>query len=91
MKWETKVKLAEALNNGDNKEVCEIIQNNEMDMQAWDMFVCGMDLRQFEDYRCISDKIDSIKHEYIKHAGIAESMRFGMLVLKLGLKLKGWL
>lgn len=51
MEWEQKVKLAEALNTGNNKEACQIILNNEMDMQAWDMFLTGMDLRQYEDYR----------------------------------------
>lgn len=44
MEWEIKVQLAKALNTGNNKEACEIILKNEMDMQAWNMFVCGMDL-----------------------------------------------
>lgn len=30
MEWEQKVKLAEALNTGNNKEACQIILNNEM-------------------------------------------------------------
>ena len=43
MEWEIKVQLAKALNTENNKEACEIILKNEMDMQAWNMFVCGMD------------------------------------------------
>ena len=50
MKWETKGQLAKALNNGNNKKVCDIILSNEMDMQAWDMFVFGMDLNKSDDY-----------------------------------------
>ncbi len=86
MEWEIKVQLVKALNTGNNKEACEIILKNEMDMQAWDMFVWGMDLRKCEDYRCLSDKIISVKHDYIKQAGVAETLRFGMLVLELGLE-----
>lgn len=50
------------------------------------MFVFGMDLRKCEDYRCLSDKIISVKHDYIKQAGLAGVMRFEMLVLELGLE-----
>lgn len=46
MEWEQKVKLVKALNAGNNKEACQIILNNDMDMQAWDMFVLGMDLKK---------------------------------------------
>lgn len=56
MEWEQKVKLAKSLNTGNNKEACQIILNNEMDMQAWDMFLTGMDLRQYEDYRPLLPK-----------------------------------
>lgn len=56
MEWEQKVKLVKALNAGNNKEACQIILNNDMDMQAWDMFVFGMDLKKYDDYRCLSDK-----------------------------------
>jgi hypothetical protein len=35
MEWEIKVQLAKALNTENNKEACEIILKNEMDMQAW--------------------------------------------------------
>lgn len=34
MEWEIKVQLVKALNTGNNKEACEIILKNEMDMQA---------------------------------------------------------
>jgi hypothetical protein len=86
MEWEQKVKLVEALNAGNNKEACQIILNNDMDMQAWDMFVSGMDLKKYDDYRSLSDKIVSIKNDYIKYAGIVEVLRFGMLIYKLGLE-----
>lgn len=85
MEWEEKVKLAKALNTGNNKEACQIILNNEMDMQAWDMFVCGMDLTKCEDYRCLSDKIISVKDDFIKQAGFFEAWRFEILVFELGL------
>lgn len=85
MKWEIKVQLAKALNTGNNKEACEIILKNEMDMQAWNMFVCRMDLRKCEDYRCLSDKIISVKDDFIKQAGFFEAWRFEILVFELGL------
>lgn len=85
MEWEIKVQLAKALNTGNNKEACEIILKNEMDMQAWNMFVCGMDLRKCEDYRCLSDKIISVKDDFIKQAGLFEAWRFEILVFELGL------
>lgn len=46
MEWEEKVKLAKALNTGNNKEACQIILNNEMDMKAWDIFLTGMKLQK---------------------------------------------
>lgn len=85
MEWEIKVQLAKALNTGNNKEACEIILKNEMDMQAWNMFVCGMDLIKCEDYRCLSDKIISVKDDFIKQAGFFEALRFEILVSELGL------
>lgn len=85
MEWEIKVQLAKALNTENNKEACEIILKNEMDMQAWNMFVCGMDLRKCEDYRCLSDKIISVKDDFIKQAGFLEALRFEILVFELGL------
>lgn len=80
MEREIKVQLAKALNTGNNKEACEIILKNEMDMQAWNMFVWGMDLRKCEDYRCLSDKIISVKDDFIKQAGFFEAWRFEILV-----------
>ena len=85
MEWEIKVQLAKALNTGNNKEACEIILKNEMDMQAWNVFVCEMDLRKCEDYRCLSDKIISVKDDFIKQAGFLEALRFDILVFELGL------
>lgn len=85
MEWEIKVQLAKALNTENNKEACEIILKNEMDMQAWNIFVCGMDLSKCEDYRCLSDKIISVKDDFIKQAGFIEAWRFEILVIELGL------
>lgn len=76
MEWEIKVELVKALNNGNNKEACDIILNNEMDMQAWDMFISGMDLMKSSDYASLYDKLLFVKEEYIKQAGIRESFRF---------------
>lgn len=83
MEWEIKVELAKALNNGDNKHACDIILNNEMDMQAWDMFIVGMDLKKSQDYIPLYDKLLSVKDEYIKQAGIRETLRFGTLLSKI--------
>lgn len=83
MEWDIKVELAKALNNGDNKQACDIILNNEMDMQAWDMFIVGMDLKKSQDYIPLYDKLLSVKDEYIKQAGIRETLRFGALLSKI--------
>lgn len=83
MEWEIKVELAKSLNNGDNKQACDIILNNEMDMQAWDMFIVGMDLKKSQDYTPLYDKLLSVKDEYIKQAGIRETLRFGALLSKI--------
>jgi hypothetical protein len=85
MEWETKGQLAKALNNGNNKKVCDIILSNEMDMQAWDMFVFGMDLNKSDDYMSLYDKLFSVKDEYIKQAGIVAALRFRYLLSKLGI------
>lgn len=85
MKWETKEQLAKALNNGNNKKVCDIILSNEMDMQAWDMFVFGMNLNKSDDYMSLYDKLFSVKDEYIKQAGIGATLRFRYLLSKLGI------
>lgn len=77
--------ISKSINTENNKEACEIILKNEMDMQAWNMFVCGMDLSKCEDYRCLSDKIISVKDDFIKQAGFIEAWRFEILVIELGL------
>lgn len=84
MKWETKGQLAKALNNGNNKKVCDIILSNEMDMQAWDMFVFGMNLNKSDDYMSLYHKLLSVEDEYIKQAGIRAILRFRYLLSKLG-------
>lgn len=83
MEWEQKVKLAEALNTGNNKEACQIILNNEMDMQAWDMFFTGMDLRQYEDYRPLLPKIRENEKDITQNLGIREVLRMNTLIVEL--------
>lgn len=83
MEWETKVKLAKALNTGNNKEACQIILNNEMDMQAWDMFLTGMDLRQYGDYRPLLSKIRENKKDICQNLGIREVLRMNILIVEL--------
>lgn len=83
MEWETKVELAKALNNGDNKKVCDIVMNNDMDMQAWDMFLTGMDLRNYEEYRPLMGKIQENKSEISQHLKLIEVLRMNTLLLKL--------
>ena len=85
MERETKEQLAKALNNGNNKEVCDIILSNEMDMQAWNMFVFCMNLNKSDDYMSLYDKLLSVKDEYIKQAGIGSTLRFRYLLSKLGI------
>jgi len=83
MEWETKVELAEALNDGDNKKVCNIVLNNDMDMQAWDMFLTGMDLRNYEDYRPLLGKIQENELEIMKKLRLKEVMRMNILLVEL--------
>lgn len=83
MEWETKVELAKALNNGDNKKVCDIVLNNDMDMQAWDMFLTGMDLRNYEDYRPLLGKIRENEHVIVKQLKLREVVRMNTLLIKL--------
>lgn len=83
MEWEKKVELCEALNNGDNKKACDIVLNNEMDMQAWDMFLTGMDLRQCEDYRPLLPKIRENKKEISQNLGLRECLRMNTLIMEL--------
>lgn len=83
MEWETKIELAKALNNGDNKKVCDIVLNNDMDMQAWDMFLTGMDLRNYEDYRPLLGKIRENKSEIVKNLKLREVTRMKLLIIRL--------
>lgn len=83
MEWETKVELAEALNDGDNQKVCDIVLNNDMDMQAWDMFLTGMDLRNYEDYRPLLGKIQENKYEIVKNLKLREVIRMKLLIIRL--------
>lgn len=83
MEWETKVELAEALNDGDNQKVCDIVLNNDMDMQAWDMFLTGMDLRNYEDYRPLLGKIRENKSEIVKNLKLREVTRMKLLIIRL--------
>ena len=83
MKWETKIELSEALNNGNNEKVCDIILSNEMDFQAWDMFLTGMDLRNYEDYRPLLGKIQENKPEISQNLKLREVLRMNTLLVKL--------
>lgn len=83
MEWETKVELAKALNNGDNKKVCDIVLNNDMDMQAWDMFLTGMDLRNYEEYRPLLGKIQENKSEISQNLKLREVTRMKLLIIRL--------
>lgn len=83
MKWETKIELAEALNNGNNEKVCDIILSNEMDFQAWDMFFTGIDLRNYEDYRSLLGKIKENKTEIVKNLKLREVTRMKLLIIRL--------
>mgnify|MGYP000318977377 CR=1 FL=1 len=83
MEWETKVELAKALNNGDNKKACDIVLNNDMDMQAWDMFLTGMDLRNYEEYRPLLGKIKENKSEIVNNLKLREVARMKLLIIRL--------
>lgn len=83
MKWETKVELAKALNNGDNKKVCDIVLNNDMDFQALDMLLTGMNLCNYEDYRPIMCKIQENALAIMNNLRLREFMRMQILLEKL--------
>lgn len=83
MEWSTKVELAKALNNGENEKACDIVLNNEMDMQAWDMFLVGMDLCKTEDYRPVLNKIKESKSEISQHLKLREVLRMNTLIDKI--------
>ena len=83
MEWETKLELAKALNNGDNETVCNIILNNDMDIQAWDMFFTGMDINKYEDYKPVLPKIKLEKDKIAEHLKLREFIRMKTLIVKL--------
>lgn len=83
MQWETKIELVKALNRGDNEKACEIVLNNEMDMQAWDMLLTGMDLCKCEEYRPILSKIKYYKSEISDNLKFREIFRMNTLINKL--------
>lgn len=83
MEWETKVELAKALNNGDNKKVCDIVLNNDMDIQAWDMFLYGLDFRKYEEYSPLLAKIKEERPKIEEHLKLREFIRLITLIEKL--------
>lgn len=83
MEWETKLELAKALNDGDNETVCNIILNNDMDIQAWDMFFTGMDINKYEDYKPVLPKIKLEKDKIAEHLKLREFIRMNTLIVKL--------
>lgn len=84
MQWKTKIELAKALNKGDNEKVCDIILNNEMDMQAWDMFLTGMNLSRPEEYKPLIDKIKENKKSISDNLRLREVIRMNSLIVRLG-------
>lgn len=80
MEWGEKVKLVTALNNGDNKEACKIVLENEMDMQAWDMFLTGMDLTKSEEYISLESKIHDNQKKINEHLGLIPCFRLNVLL-----------
>lgn len=80
MEWEIKIELAKALNNGDNKKVCDIVLNNEMDSQAWVMFCTGVDLTKPEEYRPLLKKMKSLGPYTILMMGFKVFVRLCILI-----------
>lgn len=83
MEWEVKVKLATYLNNGESDNACELVLNNDMDLQAWDMFLTGMDLRDYEAYKPLLPKIKDEKVMISQNLGLREILRMNDLLVKL--------
>lgn len=54
-----------------------------MDLQAWDMFLTGMDLRQSEDYRSIVDKLVNNGEYIYENLGFRECLRMNLLLEQL--------
>lgn len=83
MEWEVKVKLATYLNKGESENACELVLNNDMDLQAWDMFLTGMDLRDYEAYKPLLPKIEDAKVMISQNLGLREILRMNALIIKL--------
>lgn len=83
MEWEVKVKLARYLNKGESENACELVLNNDMDLQAWDMFLTGMDLRDYEAYKPLLHKIEDAKVMINQNLGFREILRMNALIVKL--------
>lgn len=83
MEWEVKVKLARYLNKGESDKACELVLNNDMDLQAWDMFLTGMDLRDYEAYKPLLPKIEYAKVMISQNLGLMEILRMNVLIVKL--------
>lgn len=83
MEWEVKVKLATYLNKGESENACELVLNNDMDLQAWDMFLTGMDLRDYEAYKPLLLKIEDAKVMISQNLGLREILRMNALIIKL--------
>lgn len=83
MEWETKVKLAELLNDGESDKACQLVLNNDMDLQAWDMFLTGIDLRDWEHYRPLLPKIKEDKDVICYSLKFREILRMHTLIAKL--------
>lgn len=83
MEWKIKVELVKALNKGDNEKACDIILKNDMDAQAWAMFLTGMTLIEFEEYRPLLEKIKEAESLVVSKLGLRENLRYNMLIAKL--------
>lgn len=54
-----------------------------MDMQAWDIFLTGMELRQSEGYRSIVDKLVNDRKSIYENLGLREIIRMNALIKNL--------
>lgn len=83
MEWKMKVKLATLLNNGESDKACELVLNNDMDLQAWDMFLTGVDLRDSEHYKPLLPKLKENRNKIIGELKMVEALKLGLLIAKL--------
>lgn len=83
MKWGAKVKLATYLNNGESDKACKLVLNNDMDLQAWDMFLTGVDLKDWEHYKPLLPKLKESKNRIIGELKMMEALRLGLLIDRL--------